>query len=192
MLNWPDAEMSAFMTFAGTFDPPDPRAPFTKCDLGGCPSEKGADGLTTMWRQDKFTDSGSEIPALSGREARLIEAEAALRDGDFEEFADQINRIRDMFGMDHIDPPTTAGALEYPNALDDGWSILDGERHLTLWLEGRRFWDLHRWDHPFLDGGTVVWDGEPRRDSCMPVPAGECRVNPNFTCSEAAAGTISG
>ena len=187
-------EMSAYGTYAGGFEPSDPRAPVTHCDQepGACPNDQGADGITIMWRQEKYDDGGSEIPGLTGKEARLIEAEAALRSGDLAEFTTQINKVRTLYDIPSITAPATAGALEYPNAFDDGWSILDGERHLTLWLEGRRMWDLHRWDHPFLNGGTVVWEGEPRRDSCMPVPAGECRVNPNFTCSEAAAGTLAG
>lgn len=185
-------EMSVFGTYAGTFDPPDARAPYTNCVLGGCPNAQGADGITIMWRQEKYDDGGSEIPGLTGKEARLIEAEAALRSGDLAEFTAQINTVRAMYGIAPIAQPATAGALEYPNAFDDGWSILDGERHLTLWLEGRRLWDLDRWNHPFLNGGTVVWEGENPRDSCMPVPAGECRSNPNFTCKEAAAGTLSG
>lgn len=186
-------EMSVIGSYAGTFDPADPRAPFTKCDVTGtCPNAQGADGVTTHWRQEKYDDGGSEIVALSGKEARLIEAEAALRNSNLLEFTDQINRVRALYGIPDLVQPAAAGALEYPNAFDDGWSVLDGERQLTLWLEGRRMWDLHRWDHPFLNGGTVMWPGEPRRDSCMPVPAGECRVNPNFTCPAAAAGTISG
>jgi len=187
-------EMSVFGTYAGMQDPQDPRALFTKCEESGsgCTSGNGADGVTTMWRQEMVLSEDDEIPGLSGEEARLIEAEAALRSGDLTEFTTQINRVRAMHGLADIAEPATAGALEYPNAYDDGWSILDGERHLTLWLEGRRLWDLHRWDHPFLNGGTVVWSGETRRDSCMPVPSGECRSNPNFTCPEAAAGTNSG
>jgi len=185
-------EMSVWNTWAGMQDPQDPRATFTKCEEGGCPNTVGADGVTTMWRQEIYTDYGTEIPELSGMEARLIQAEAALRSGDLAGFTTYINRVRAFYGLDPIAQPATAGALEYPNAYDDGWSILDGERHLTLWLQGRRLWDLHRWDHPFLNGGTVAWAGEPRRDSCMPVPSGECRVNPNFTCAEAAAGTNSG
>ncbi|MBT8397863.1 MAG: RagB/SusD family nutrient uptake outer membrane protein [Gemmatimonadetes bacterium] len=186
-------EMSAYNTYAGSFSPDwDPRAPITNCELGGCPNAVGADGVTVMWRQEKFNLPGSEIPILTGAEARLIQAEAALRNGNLGEFTTHINRLRAIWGLDPIVQPASAGALEYPNAYDDAWSILDGERMLTLWLEGRRLWDLHRWDHPFLNGGTVVWPGEPRRDSCMPVPAGECRVNPNFTCTEAAAGTIDG
>lgn len=186
-------EMSVWGTYAGTFAPADPRAPFTKCDeVGGCSHAQGADGTTIHWRQEKYPDIGSDIPILSGKEARLIEAEAALVGGNLGEFTTQINKVRTLFGLPDIQEPATAGALEFPNAYDDAWSILDGERFLTLWLEGRRLWDLHRWDHPFLNGGTIAWTGEPRRDSCMPVPAGECRVNPNFTCNEAAAGTISG
>jgi hypothetical protein len=186
-------EMSAYNTYAGSFDPPDPRAPHNKCDISGsCSHDTGADGVTIHWRQDKYLDENDDIVGLSGKEARLIEAEAALRGGNLGEFTTQINRVRALYDLDPIDEPATAGALEYPNAYDDGWSILDGERHLTLWLEGRRLWDLHRWDHPFLNGGTVVWPGEPRRDSCMPVPDAECRYNENFTCAEAAAGTNSG
>lgn len=187
-------EMSVFGTYAGAQDPQDPRALFTKCDEAGagCSSTNGADGVTTMWRQEMVLDEGDEIRALSGEEMRLLEAEAALRSDDLTEFAAQINVVRAMNGLGPIAVPASAGALEYPNAYDDGWSILDGERHLTLWLEGRRLWDLDRWNHPFLNGGTVVWPGETRRDSCMPVPSGECRVNPNFSCPEAAAGTNSG
>ena len=186
-------EMSAYNTYAGSFSPTwDPRAPITNCELGGCPNAVGADGVTPHWRQEKYPDWGTEIPILSGKEARLIEAEAALHDGDLTEFTTQINALRDIWELAPIAEPAAEGDFEYPNAYNDAWSILDGERMLSLWIEGRRLWDLHRWDHPFLDGGTVVWPGEPRRDSCMPVPSGECRVNPNFTCQQAAAGTIDG
>lgn len=186
-------EMSAYNTYAGSFSPNwDPRAPMTDCELGGCPNALGSDGVTPMLRQEKYDDPGSEIPILSGKESRLIRAEAALRNGDLAGFTTQINALRAIWDLDPIAQPAAAGALEYPNAYDDAWSILDGERMLSLWLEGHRLWDLDRWDHPFLNGGTVAWPGEPRRDSCMPVPSGECRVNPNFTCTEAAAGTIDG
>ena len=190
---WDRPEMSAWGSYAGSFEPSDPRAPVNKCDITGtCSHDTGADGVTIQWRQDKYLDEDDDIVSMSGMEARLIEAEAALRDGNLGEFTTQINRVRAFYDLDPITQPASVGALEYPNAYDDGWSILDGERHLTLWLEGRRLWDLHRWDHPFLNGGTVAWEGEVRRDSCMPVPDGECTVNPNFTCKEAAAGTNNG
>ena len=73
-------EMSAFQTYAGSFDPPDPRAPFTRCnETGTCANEIGADGETFHWRQEKYPDYGGDIPTLTGKESRLIEAEAALR-----------------------------------------------------------------------------------------------------------------
>ena len=63
----------------------------------------------------------------------------------------------------------------------DAWSILDAERHLTMFGEARRLWDMHRWDHPFLDGGLVFWDTETRRVSCYPVPEDECTLNQQLT-----------
>ena len=38
-------------------------------------------------------------------------------------------------------------------------------------------WDLHRRNHPVLDGGIVFWDSEARRVSCWPIPEIECTLN---------------
>ncbi len=187
-------EASAFMALAGSFDPPDVRAPYTKCgvfedgevvDTGaGCRNAQGADGTNPHWRQEKYDSRNADIPVIKGVEMRLIEAEAALRDDDLVTFTDRINVVRAFYGLAGIAQPAAAGALEYPNAGDDGWSILDRERHLTLWLEGRRLFDLDRWNHPFLDGGGVVYSPDgPTRDRCMPIPTSECRVNENIPCS---------
>lgn len=191
------AEIGVFGTLAATFDPDqDPRAPYTKCgvfidpnnpskgvtDTGapGCTAHQGADGLTAHWRQEKHDDFGSDIAIAKGTDMRLLEAEGALRNGDLGTFTSKINEVRDFYGLDPIAQPATAGALEFPNAFDDAWSILDAERWLTLWLEGRRLWDLHRWDHPFLNGGSVLYPGEARRASCMPIPELECQLNDNL------------
>lgn len=189
-------EISAIATLAASFEPDqDPRAPYTKCgeyadpndpsqgvvDTGaGCQAQQGADGLTPHWRQEKYDENGSDVPIAKGTEMRLIEAEAALRDGDLGTFTGKVNEVRDFYGLDPIEEPAEAGELEYPNAMDDGWSILDAERWLTLWIEGRRLWDLHRWDHPFLNGGSVIYPGEARRASCMPIPDDECLQNENL------------
>ncbi len=104
--------------------------------------------------------------------------------------------MRDHYELSQIDQPASVGALEYPNAYNastgsltvptpgqdaadiDALSILDGERWLTNWLEGRRMWDLHRWNHPFLVDGIVFWDVEAGgRVSCYPVPEQECQLN---------------
>ncbi len=184
----------AEFTICGTFDDPtDPKnSDVTPTNAADCTSHQGADGVTAHYMQEKYKEEGSDIPVATGVEMRLIEAEAALLSNDLGEFTDRINDVRDFYGLASIAQPATAGGLEYPNAYDastgdvtatdvDGWSILDGERWLTLWLEGRRVWDLHRWNHPFLDGGIVFWDTESRRVSCWPIPEIECQLNESLS-----------
>jgi hypothetical protein len=73
--------------------------------------------------------------------------------------------------------------------LQDGWITRDHERHLTLWLEGRRFFDMRRWDAAgldylpavmFISGGTLVYPGENPRDICIPISESECLTNTNI------------
>ena len=209
---WDRNEGGVYGTYAWRLPLQDPRASFTECgffdnpadpknstvtatNAAGCTSHQGADGVTAHYRQDKYPDDGSDIPVATGLDMRLIEAEAALLSNDLTTFTSRINQVRSAFSLGGIPEPTSAGALEYPNAYDasagdlttaipgtnaadiDAWSVLDAERWLSNWLEGRRMWDLHRWDHPFLDGGIVFWDTEPRRASCWPVPEQECQLN---------------
>ncbi len=190
-------EMSAYQTLAHRVameqGSPDPRAPFTDCREGDCPNAQGADGSTPHLRQEKYADRGADIPVVKGTEMRLIEAEAALRNGDLATALAKINEVRAFFGLDPIDPATVSGVGDLRNADEnDGWSILDRERHLTLWLEGRRLWDLHRWNHPFLEGGTIVYPGVNPRASCLPISQSECQTNPNIdqtqNCQPFAAG----
>lgn len=196
----PTQDPRAEYTECGTFDnPADPKnSTVTPTNAAGCSGHQGADGVTAHYRQDKYDDDGSDIPVATGVDMRLIEAEAALVGGapNLAAFTTAINAVRNFYGLGDLSAqPATVGALEYPNAYDsytgsvtvplpganagdlDAWSVLDGERWVTNWLEGRRVWDLHRWDHPFLDGGLVFWDTEPRRASCYPVPEQECQLN---------------
>ncbi len=196
-------------TICGLFDASDGELPFTAekdADVSatnqpGCTSQQGADGVTAHYRQDKYPDDGSDIPFATGVEMRLIEAEAALQGtANLATFTARINEVRDHYNLPLIDQPATVGALEYPNAYNastgsltvptpgqdaadiDALSILDAERWLTNWLQGRRMWDLHRWDHPFLVDGIVFWDVEAGgRVSCYPVPEQECQLNETLT-----------
>lgn len=198
------AEVGLHGTYAGNLSEADPRVPYTVCGVwedpnaqatvvptgaAGCIPFQGADGIHPHVQQEKFDDYGSDVPVVKGTDMRLIEAEAALVAGDLSGFADKINEVREFHGLDPLTGvPSTAGELEYPIAYDaasgdvtgpgvDAWSILDAERQLTVWGEGRRLWDLHRWEHPFLDGGVVLYESEARRASCYPVPDQECRLN---------------
>lgn len=198
--SWGRAEVGVWATPAQTVFDGDPRAPYTICGAWNDPSgpswgevtptgvctgqgsgaHQGADGLTAHYRQDKYSESGSDVPIVTGTEMRLIEAEAALLGGDLAMFTAKVNEVRAFYGADPIDQPASAGALEFPNAQDDAWSILDRERYLTLWIEGRRLFDLDRWQHPFLQGGTIIGPGAEPRVSCMPVPEIECTLNPEI------------
>lgn len=179
-------EISAWMTLAGTVGAGDPRTPWTDCssDEAGCPSGNGADGTTTHYRQEKYPTRDDDIPLVKGTEMRLIEAEAALIAGDLTAAMAKINEVRTHHGLEALESDGTIGSITGGDGGGanltsmSGWDILDRERHLTLWLEGRRLWDLHRWDHPHLDGGGVVYQATvARRASCMPIALDECQVN---------------
>lgn len=177
-------EMSVFDTYMSTFDPPDPRAPYTNCPLTETCNVSGADGITPYWRQEKYDERGSNIPVVKGTEMRLIEAEAALRSNDIATAMAKINEVRQFYG---ITPDLTAANV------DEAWVHLDHERHLTLWLEGRRMHDLRRWDEEdrsilpgvqFLRGllplaGDDLPPSISKRASCIPVAFSECLSNPN-------------
>lgn len=141
------------------------------------------------WAPDKYPSDGSDAELVTGTEMRLIEAEAALVAGNLAEFTRQVNLARAFHGADPIQQPATVGALEWPNAEDDAWSILDRERYLDGWLEGRRAFDLARWNHPFLTQGVALI---PRHEDeiqgtrpfqCFPIPSSECNINSDLNCT---------
>jgi len=171
---WQEGNISAVGALPTLIEGGDPRAPWTDCSAGGCALSVGGDGVTPLYRQDKYSDRGSDIPLVKGTEMRLIEAEAALTVNDVPTAMQFINEARAFTGMA---PLTALDAAE-------AWSHLDDERLLTLWLEGRRLNDLHRWDHPYLDGGTTYHtdDVAPRRSSCWGFGINECQTNPNLSC----------
>ncbi len=183
-------EMSMYGTIVADIPQDDPRTPWTDCTVvGSCRTELGADGETPHYRQEKYPDVGTDIPVLSGLEARMIEAEYYLINNQLDLFIAEINDARAHFGFDPLAQPADQQAA---------WDILDTERFLNLWLTGTRLWDLHRWDtdgldytmysgsraQEFLYGGGIVYTTDlDRRDSCMPIPFSECQANENITCS---------
>jgi len=179
-------EISAWGTLAGTYGAGDPRTPWTDCSdpAEACPSANGADGETIHYRQEKYPTRDDDIPLVKGTDMRLLEAEKALRDNDLAGAMAKINEVRAFHGLTPLESNGQIGQITggekggaHPTSMS-GWDILDRERHLTNWLEGRRLWDLHRWDHPHLDGGGVVYEATvARRTSCMPISDQECQVN---------------
>jgi hypothetical protein len=176
-------EMSAYDTWAELNGSESKRTPFTDCrESPLCSNAQGADGQTPHLRQEKYDSRGSNMVMVSGVEARLVEAEAAIANNDLTLFHSKINEVRAHYGLGlYPNAPTEAGDFTGDWEGDSAREILDRERYLSLWLDGRRLWDMHRWDHPFLDGGSIAGytPRAEKRTSCFPMADSECQTNPN-------------
>jgi hypothetical protein len=146
---------SAYNTLAHTLNNSDPRMPITDME------RVGTDGSTPMFRQEKYLSFGTNIPLAQGDEMRLIEAEVALRaDNDVAAAMQLINDVRTAAGV----------ATKTATTMAEAMAILREERDIIHWMEGRKLWDLRRFNDPFLDN----------RDSCIPPSENEALTNPNL------------
>lgn len=150
-----ESQIRAYFTVWGTWaaETDDPRVPWV--DTG----KMGVDGNSPFYRQEKYQEYGDDIDLAAGDEMRLIEAEAALREGEWRTAVERIDAVREAAG---VAPVTVANEGE-------AWEALRQERNIVLWMEGRRLWDLRRFDDPFLAG----------RDRCIPISENEENTNPN-------------
>jgi hypothetical protein len=78
-----------------------------------------------------------------------------------------VNQARALYaGVAAVTAPATTAAA---------WTLLQAERGSVTWLEGRRLWDLRRWNaqgtNSFLTG----------RSKCVPVSTNELAANPNLS-----------
>ena len=160
----------------------DARVPWTRIE-----GEVGQDGSTPFFRQLKYPDYGASVPLATGAEARLIEAEAALRVGNYAVPGTGtlaiLNDLRAGAGLDPLTPAAT------PTAQED--QLFD-ERAYWLYLTAHRLGDLRRLARPQSSGGygrdaeTVFPTGPYFKggvygaDVNLPVPVDELN-NPNFT-----------
>ena len=81
---------------------------------------------------------------------------------------------------------TDAGVAEKTASTEsEAWLALDQERHLVLWLEGRRLKDnsrlqgLSSLSKDFMSG--VGFDSKLGRDECFPPSLAEISANVNIT-----------
>ena len=142
---------------------PDPRVKVL--DAG----KKGNDGITPMWRQQKYIaqTGGTPIPLASWNEAQLIYAEAVGGQQGF----DAINRVRTANSV-----PTLAGPPPTGQAFTD---LVLEERRRQLFSEGQRYVDMLRYNLPFTKG--VNRKGQIYSDlTCVPLPNVETFNNPNL------------
>jgi hypothetical protein len=126
----------------------------------------GDDGVTPMFRQQKFIGSTAAVslPIASYAEAQLILAEAVGGQAGL----DAINRVR---ALSNIAPITTLPA--------DFTALVLEERKRQLFSEGHRYVDMLRKNLPFSSG--VDHKGRTISNlTCVPLPNVEVQNNPNL------------
>lgn len=153
----------------------DPRVPYTLTTLKGSGAFPPV-GAVNWWPQSKYATNTAGVNLASGREARLIEAEAALRGGNIAGAMTLIDANRASAG---------APVAARPATITDAWTLLKRERGIELWLEGRRLADLRRWaatstpgalDPKETPGAASYLEGQ---SSCFPVSRQEIDTNKN-------------
>lgn len=160
-------EFSIFATqWAQVFK--DPRVPWDTIKTSSGAVQKGQDGITNFFRQAKYKDLGADIPMAKGTEMLMLRAENALRNNDIPGAFTLINQQRTVYAM----TPLTA-----PANIATAWTTLEKERGAVVWLEGRRLWDLRRWNAETGPARNAFLDA---RDKCIPISLNELQTNPNL------------
>jgi starch-binding outer membrane protein, SusD/RagB family len=164
---WEATHLSTQATVYGTYSDSigpngDPRTPWF--DLG----QSGSGGTRPYFRQMKHSTAGSDVALAKGSEMRLIQAEARLRSGDISGAMELVNHVRSLAGV----APVAAGTVA------EAWLALDRERHLVLWLEGRRLRDNVRLAEPGLSPWAAGFMAG--RQGCFPPSLTEINSNPNL------------
>jgi starch-binding outer membrane protein, SusD/RagB family len=134
-----------------------------------------------LWYSEKFTSRNASMPIAKGTEMRLIEAEAALVGNNVSGAVDAINLVRTHRGLSSVSAATA----------DEAWELLQRERGLELWLEGRRLADLRRWQQtPGWVNTEVVRTAHDMRNVldtpeplCLKVSSNEIFSNTNISGS---------
>lgn len=143
----------------------DPRTPWDTVFTGSGSVQKGQDGATPFFRQEKYVSLGDNVPLTKGAEMLLLRAEDALRNSSIPNMTTFINQSRAVYGM---------AAVAQPANTADAWTLLQHERGAVVWLEARRLWDLRRW---YAEGTNTFLNG---RDKCVPFGSSELASNPHL------------
>jgi hypothetical protein len=168
-------------------DTGDPRVPWSE-DSRFPVGEVQRPGIGNVpWKfQLKYKTYNDGINLVSGREMRLIEAEAALVAGNFQQAMDIMNRLRAAKTSTKTNQPLPARTAA--NAVE-AWTALRRERGIELWIEGRRLNDLRRWKanntpgqlHPLEDPTNPQTYLSANQSLCIPISEEEIQTNRNLT-----------
>jgi starch-binding outer membrane protein, SusD/RagB family len=149
----------------------DPRVPWDTVKTSGGAVQSGQDGRTPFFRQRKLNGLDADVPLTKGTEMLMLRAEERLRAGFVDSAMVLINQQRAFYNTTQNPLP----ALTATTAAE-AWPILQKERAAVLWIEGRRFWDLRRWNAEPAPIKNTFLDS---RDQCIPISENEEQSNPN-------------
>ena len=149
----------------------DPRASVFKAgDELGDQYENGFDGSTPLYFTSKYRQYKSPTPLAIGAEARLIEAEVAMRAGNVATFVAKLNAAREQAPTYPADPgaispprpkPADLTLADVPASAAGRQDLLFRERALTLFLTGHRVGDLRRLTYQYGRAAESVWPTGP-------------------------------
>lgn len=161
----------------------DPRVPVLVGKSAGLSSE---DGLTPFFIQQVWKNRDDPQPMVSGLDARLIEAEAALNANDIAGMMTILNALR--AAPPKIGPfqPAAMTALPTPATQSDAVTLFFREKAFWTFGRGQRLNDLRRLVRQYgraqdqvFPSGQHYKGGNYGSDVNFPVPDAE-RVNPQF------------
>jgi hypothetical protein len=161
----------------------DPRVPVLVGKSAGLSSE---DGLTPFFIQQIWKNRDDPQPMVSGIDARLIEAEAALNAGDIAGMMTILNALRAAPPKIGLFQPATMTALPTPATQAEATSLFFREKAFWTFGRGQRLNDLRRLVRQYgrpqdqvFPSGQHYKGGNYGSDVNFPVPDAE-RVNPQF------------
>lgn len=171
---WDDVDTDADLLVDPWTDELDSRVPVRHED-----GVLGVDGRTLHFSQWKYQSLSANVPIVHGREMRLIEAEAAWRDTEYETAIGLINQLRESVGLSPVSNPGTEEGVR---------ARLLHARFAETFLEGRRFADLHRFGlvQGMVDAGEFGDETFDPRPTLFPLTDEEGINNPNIEDDQSA------
>jgi hypothetical protein len=158
----------------------DPRLPVTITSI------PGQDGLTNLRRTDAYVQL-TPVDVVNGLDARFIEAEKALRDGDATTWLSILNGLRASPPTIHEIPVDAMPALTDPGSQDARIDLHFREKAFWTFSRGQRLGDMRRLVRQYgrsindvYPTGQHYKGGDYGTDVVLPIVTDE-RNNPNFT-----------